>query len=355
MSASYASLFSDVPGPDGEGGTEKRNEHRKRRRKERNGKITELDEVVTAALRAGGSAPSALGARPDGRTPNGRAFHAVLADVIRYLTDVRKREPAASRAALREPRVKEEPTDEEHSAGDICFRDGLLACESVLCFEVEAPSWKICALGRGAERFLQHAPWGPRAEGQILSYLVKAGDEFAFQGMFKQAQAQEAAKSSSSYCFAGGMSELTKIRLLRFHMVRESSARNRNLAVAVQITHPKSLLSLLSRVSSQLPFPGLPMRAPVRLFRDLCGLTRACAVKCTATANHLTPRTISLSHTPHTTHHTHTSRYVQYVGSLPLHARARILCDALSFFGVRRTRVCIVLCRLYVARIAEPC
>lgn len=198
-------------------------------------RISVLDDAVTAALAAIGEEPQEpKRARPDGRTPNGRAFHAVLADVIRYLKHLREAPPEGATAHVRAEHVKteslldccegqragapdtdglgeagaarpEEPSDAP-DGGHICFREGLLACEGMLCLEVHMPSWRISALGAGAQRFFEHAPWR-LSPPQSLFHLVHCGDVEAVQSMQKQAEAY-------------GVSEQTPVRLHRFHLVR---------------------------------------------------------------------------------------------------------------------------------------
>ena len=210
--SSYAGQVTGVP-EEVRADMEKRNHDRKQRRKDRNSRISVLDAAITAALADIGEDPrAAKRVKPDGRTPNGRAFHAVLADVIRYLTHLREHPPpegvparAGHMAVKMEPEEPEEPSDAS-GRGHIHFREGLLACEGMLCIEVHVPSWRISALGAGAKRFFEHAPWRLRSP-QSLLHLVHCGDVESFQGMLKQAEAY-------------GVSFQTPVRLQRFHLVR---------------------------------------------------------------------------------------------------------------------------------------
>jgi hypothetical protein len=178
----YSSVFlADDEG--GEGSTDKRNEQRKRRRKERNGRIAQLDAAVQATMAATGQVDGAASAKLDGRAPNGRAFHLVLADVIRCLTHLHEQNTAGAQSgASAGVDVNVDFLQGATSASpSLDFRDGLLCCAGMLCFEVEVPSWKIQHVGIGAQRFLEDSPWGDYA-GQTLSHFIHTLDAEAFEG-----------------------------------------------------------------------------------------------------------------------------------------------------------------------------
>jgi len=341
-----------------------RNVERKQRRKLGKALVQKLDATLPQHY---SSQPTLNGAGGRSLGSKGRSLHDVLTDAIKVVQAARDGQapaPAGARRGGRSRGAAPKPGG-ARSALEVgaVMRDGFFASDTLFCIEVQVPDdWRIVRVGRGAESFFEHAPWGCCVGQSFVHAFVHTEDvgicRAAWQDLARQREgaarhgAPPSARAKDGFCCT------VTVRVLNFQRlspVAEVQGLGRDFTASEFVSMEMQLIA-----PPAVPGAGAGAGAGARavpsvlvvasldramVVPQVCVLCAVCACSSGSARGHGAHMHRTHTHThahthTHTHMHTHTHTHMHTCTHARMH-RALHLCRvflprAFSFASIRR-------------------